>query len=99
MIAEGIEQASDFPFGPYPSDKLTYRGKSVVEFETPANAEGLGTDSRLQMNASLVNGVAILAGKDTDLIQLSARLSGHDRDLVPVIVKQVEREAAATTSQ
>ncbi len=28
VIAEGIEPASDFPFGPYPSDKLTYRGKS-----------------------------------------------------------------------
>src|SRR5579863_2585625 len=55
VIAEGIEPASDFPFGPYPSDKLTYRGKSVVEFETAANQQGLGTDSRLQANASPID--------------------------------------------
>ncbi len=42
VIAEGIEPASDFPFGPYPSDKLTFRGKSIVEFETPANTARAG---------------------------------------------------------
>ena len=42
VIAEGIEPAGDFPFGPYPQDKLTYRGTAIVEFETPANSEGWG---------------------------------------------------------
>jgi len=99
VIAEGIEPASDFPFGPYPSDKLTYRAKNIVEFETPANAQGLGTDSRLQMNASPIDGVAIIAGADTDLVQLSARVPANDSDLIPAMVGQAEKEAAADTSQ
>jgi hypothetical protein len=97
VIAEGLEPASDFPFGPYPSDKLTDRGTNIVEFETPANTQGLGTDSRLQANASPIDGVAIIAGTDTDLIQLSARVPAKDRDLIPLIVKQVESEAANAT--
>jgi hypothetical protein len=88
VIAEGIEPASDFPSGPYSDDKLTYRSHSGVEFETPANTQGLGTDSRLQMNASAIDGVAIITDGVTDLIQLTLRLS--DRDLIPVIVGQVE---------
>jgi hypothetical protein len=99
VIAEGIEPASDFPFGPYPNDKLTYRSKSVVEFETPGNTEGLGTDSRLQMNASPIEGVAIVTGADTDLFLLSARVSDHDRDLIPAIVKQAEIDAPSSQTQ
>ena len=95
VIAEGIEPASDFPFGPYANDKLTYRGTNTVEFETPANTKGLGTDSRLLPNTSSIDGVAIITGTDTDLIQLSARPSEKDRDLIPLIVKQVESEATA----
>ena len=88
VIAEGIEPASDFPFGPYSSDKLTYRGDRGAEFETPANTQGLGTDSRLQANASPIDGVAIITDGVTDLIQVTVRLSA--RDLIPVIVRQVE---------
>ncbi len=95
VIAEGIEPASDFPSGPYANDKLTYRGTNTVEFETPANMKGLGTDSRLLPNASPIDGVAIITGADTDLTQLSARVSAKDRDLIPLIVKQAESEAVA----
>jgi hypothetical protein len=96
VIAEGIEPASDFPSGPYANDKLTYRGTNIVEFETPANTAGLGTDSRLIPSASLIDGVAIVVAGDgeTDLTQLSARVSQKDRDLIPLIVKQVESDAA-----
>jgi hypothetical protein len=99
VIAEGIEPASDFPFGPYPSDKLTDRGKSVVEFETPANQQGLGTDSRLQANANPIDGVAIINGSDTDLTLLSARVPANDSDLIPAMVGQAEKEAVADTSK
>jgi hypothetical protein len=99
VIAEGIEPAGNFPFGPYPQDKLTYRGKNVVEFETPPKTKGLGTNSRLASNASPIAGVAIIAGVDTDLIQLSARLPDKDRDLRPIIVKQIESEAVETDRQ
>lgn len=95
VIAEGLEPAGDFPSGPYPNDKLTDRGKNIVEFETPANTQGLGTDSRLLPNAGLIDGVAMITGTDTDLIQLSARVPEKDRDLISPIVKQVESDAAA----
>lgn len=97
VIAEGLEPASDFPFGPYATDKLTDRGTNIVEFETPANTTGLGTDSRLLPSASPIDGVAIITGTDTELIQLSARVSKKDHDLIPFIVKQVESDAAAGT--
>jgi hypothetical protein len=99
VIAEGIEPASDFPFGPYPSDKLTYLGKNIVDFETPANKQGLGTDSRLQMNASPIDGVAIIGGADPDLTMLSARVPATDSDLIPAMVAQVEIEAATTRAR
>ena len=102
VIAEGIEPASSFPFGPYPTDKLTYKGNNVVEFVTPANAQGLGTCSRLQANSSPIDGVAVLVGgganQDTNLVQLSARLSATESDLIPAIVGQREKEAAAAAA-
>lgn len=94
VIAEGLEPADDFPFGPYPTDKLTYRSKNVVEFVTPANDEGLGTDSHIVKNANSIEGVAMIIEGDTDLVQLSARLAAQDRDLIPTMIHQVEIEAA-----
>jgi len=99
VIAEGIEPASSFPFGPYPKDKLIYRSKSVVEYETPANTQGLGTASKLEVNGSAIDGVAVLSGADTDLTLLSARLSEKDQDLIATIVGQVEKESADSKAQ
>jgi hypothetical protein len=95
VIAEGINPASDFPFGPYPNDKLVYKNKEMVEYETPANTDGLGTASRLQKNANPIRGAAILVEPDTDLLSLSVRLPHEMDDLTPVIIQQVELEAAA----
>ncbi|MGA3176757.1 MAG: hypothetical protein ABSE19_05370 [Candidatus Acidiferrum sp.] len=93
VIEEGTEPASSFPFGPYPKDKLTYRSKEIVEYQTPANTDGLGTNSRLKKDASPIRGVAILMGETPDLLLLSVRLSPNLADLTPAIVKQVERDA------
>lgn len=93
VIAEGIEPASSFPFGPYPDDKLTYRDKETVEFETPASTDGLGTASRLRKNSNPVRGVAILFGEDSSLAQLSLRLPSGANDLTALIIRQVERDA------
>lgn len=90
VIAEGIETAADFPVGPYPNDKLRYISNRVVEFETPAESEGLGTDSRLQKSRYPIRGVAILFGEEPDLAQLSVRLS--KTDLIPPIIKSFETE-------
>lgn len=93
VIAEGIEPASSFPFGPYPEDKLTYRNKQTVEYETPANTEGLGTNSRLKKNASPIKGVAILIGDTPDLLLLTSRLPPELSDLAPAIIQHLERDA------
>jgi hypothetical protein len=96
VIEEGIEPASEFPFGPYPKDKLTYRSQEIVEYQTPANTEGLGTNSMLRKNAIPISGVAILVGQTPDLLHLSERLSPELADLAPIIVRQVERDAMHT---
>jgi hypothetical protein len=93
IIKEGIEPASDFPFGPYPNDKLTYRGDRIVEYQTPPRSEGLGTISRLKANDYPINGVAILRGPP-DLILLAVRLPSEMHDLTSQIVQQVERDNA-----
>jgi hypothetical protein len=40
VIAEGVEPATSFPHGPYPTDRLTYKSKEAVEYVTPPNTEG-----------------------------------------------------------
>lgn len=86
--------ANSFSFGPYPRDILTYKGKTVVEFKTPARTDGLGTNSRLKKNDSPIEGVAILIGQTPDLLFLSARLPRELTRLTSAIVQQVERDAA-----
>ncbi|HEX8815152.1 MAG TPA: hypothetical protein VF753_06605 [Terriglobales bacterium] len=94
VIAEQSELASPFPFGPYPTDTLKYKSKNVLEFQTPANTDGLGTASRLQKNDRPISGVAILFGKGPNLLQLSVRLSFETNDLTQFIIQQTEVEAA-----
>jgi hypothetical protein len=93
VIAEGIEPASSFSFGPYPHDRLLYRNKETVEYQTPAEEDGLGTESYLQKNASAIKGAAILLGEKLDLLFLAARLPQDMDDLMPVIVLQVESDS------
>lgn len=94
VIAEGFEPAKNFPFGPWSADKLTYKSNDVVEYETPANSDGLGTNSRLVKNDGPISGVAIVTGPETGLVQLSMRLPKDMSDLIEVIVHQVEQDAA-----
>jgi hypothetical protein len=93
VIVEGIEPARSFPFGPYPNDKLIYQSKETVEYQTPANTDGLGTSSRLKKSDSPISGVAILTGQTPDLLLLSVRLSPNLSDLASDIVQQTERDA------
>jgi hypothetical protein len=93
VIAEGIEPASSFPFGPYPTDKLTYKSNEIVEYITPANTDGLGTNSELKKSGYPISGVAILAGEEPNLVLLIARLPPATSDLTPAIIQQVERDA------
>jgi hypothetical protein len=38
---EGFLPAKEFPAGPFSNDLLTYRGDHILEFETPAMAQGV----------------------------------------------------------
>jgi hypothetical protein len=82
------------PSGSYPKDRLIYKNKTMVEYETPARTDGLGTDRLVMKSGSPIEGVAILVGKAPDLVLLSARLPGNLAKLTPEIVRQVERAYA-----
>lgn len=96
VIEEGIEPSASFVFGPYPQDKLIYKSKEIVEYQTPPNAEGLGANSHLQKNGSPIIGVALLAGipSEPSLWLLSTRLPASLVGLSTVVIHQVERDAA-----
>ena len=94
VIAEGVEPATSFPRGPYPTDKLTYKSKEAVEYVTPPNTEGLGTKSFLVRDANPIAGVALLTGEELNLTHLSVRLSPEMSDLLFVIIRQVEQDSS-----
>jgi hypothetical protein len=99
VIAEGFPPASEFQFGAYPGDRLTYLNDHVVEYQTPADFEGLGTMSRLQQNGDSIRGVAILQNETRDLqhdppdlLLLAVRLPSAMSALATTIIQQVERQ-------
>ena len=96
VISEHILPSTAFPSGKYADDILTYRSKSVVEFETRPNGQGLGTHSRLRIGPEPIRGVAIVAGAETSLVQASLRISGESRAFTDAILQQVENEVAAS---
>jgi hypothetical protein len=98
VIAEGVEPATSFHYGPYPADKLTYKSKETVEYVTPPNTEGLGTKSFLIKDANPIDGVALLTGEELSLTHLSARLSPEMSDLLPVIIRQVEQDSSQSAT-
>ena len=72
---------------------MTYKGKTIVEYRTPAQADGLGTFWNLKKNNNQINGVAILVEGPPDLLLLSVRLPPDLTGLTSTIVQQVERDA------
>lgn len=95
VIAEGLESASTFPYGPYPADKLTYKNKDTVEYTTPPNTEGMGTESDFVANAYPIKGVVILYPDEyLSAAQLSVRLAPEMSDLIPVIIRRVEQDTS-----
>jgi hypothetical protein len=102
VIKEGLRPETDFPFGPYPKDKLTYRSDLVVEFQTPPHSEGLGTEFGLTQNDQPINGVAIMKGEKPEespyLEFLTVRLMPDKEGLTTQIIQQFERDCAAQES-
>jgi hypothetical protein len=91
VIDEGIEPKEEFPFGPYPDDRLIRRSATEVAFVTPRNSEGLGTSGGIAKNGQPIRGVAILlAADDMGLIRLCVRLPSEMRNLSAAIIATVE---------
>ncbi len=85
--------ADTFPSGPHPADKLAYPRPRVVEFRTPSQTDGLGTDSWMAKGGTPIDGVAILVGDTPDLLLLSVRLPPGLAGLTTTIVRQTELDA------
>ena len=92
VIAEGVEPKENFVFAPYAADKLTYRSATLVEYVTPANADGLGTSDRLQKSAQPVVGMATLRSEadGPDFVLLAVRLAPTQAKLAAAIVGATE---------
>ena len=96
VISEGIEPASHFPTGPFSTDRTVTKSDTVVEYETPAGVQGLGTTfSRLTPGAGAIDGAALLLGATPDLAFLAVRLTPDLQPLTPAIVQQFEADATA----
>lgn len=79
--------------GPYSTDKLIYRNNETVEYQTPPNTDGLGTDSKLRKNGEPINGVEMLVGRTPNLVTLSIRLDPKLIASTPIIIQEVERSS------
>jgi len=98
IVKEGFGPAPDYPFGPFPSDHLTYKGKELVEFTTPARHRGLGTMSWLLPSDQPISGVALLSigpDVDTELLQLSFRLPPSLSSLGMTLIQQAEADSSS----
>lgn len=98
VIKEGFGPASDYPFGPFPSDHLTYKSKEIVEFTTPARQRGLGTMSWLLPSDQSITGFALLSigpNVDTELLQLSLRLPPSLSHLGATLIQQAEANGSS----
>ncbi len=98
-IVKGIDDAGAVPFGPWPADELTYKSGEIVEFQTPAGTQGLGTNSRMKKSSSPIKGVGILTGPEIGLLQLSMRLpEGPGDDLTQIITSKLSARRPSFSS-
>jgi hypothetical protein len=98
IIKEGFGPTSDYPFGPFASDHLAYKGKELVEFTTPPRQRGLGTMSWLLPSSQPISGFALLTigtNVDTELLQLSVRLPSSLSPLAATLIQQAETDGSS----
>lgn len=92
VMAEDVEPKSDFHFGPFPTDRLSYKSDHLLEFTTQSNSVGLGTQSWLAKGPGDITGFAWIGGEDTDVLQLDMRLPAALSPLGSIIIRQAEQE-------
>ena len=93
--AEGLEPASYFASGPYPTDVVTRRGDTNVDFQTPSQTTGFGTvHTALAKGSRPIDGFATMIGSENNVVIVAARMTQEQRNLIPAIVAQAHRESA-----
>jgi hypothetical protein len=85
---------NELPRGPFAKDHLRYLSKESVEYTTPANQVGEGTQSFLAADDQPINGVVMLTGKELSAVHLAVRLAPQDSSLATYIMRQLEQDAA-----
>jgi len=108
-LAIRVLEEMDLPIppGPYPKDTLEYRGRTVVEYKTPAQTEGLGNlNSWLKKSDSPIVGAVILVvdppnliGGSPNLVRLSVRFPPDLARLTPTIIRYIERDVVGGASR
>ncbi len=94
VIAMGVEGADAYPAGPFPADVLRYRDNWTVEFETPANTEGVGTMSRLEQGDLPIRGIIALETDNDAIVGMTMatiRLEPGMANLTPYLIRDVAR--------
>jgi len=91
QTVERVFDVDDLQYGSYPTDRLTYKKKLVVDYHTAPNSEGLGTRGHLKANADPIEGVVILHGDPPDrLLRLAVRLPPSMQSLARQIIENFE---------
>lgn len=96
VIASKVKPASEFPSGAYPTDKLIARKQGIVEYQTPAGHDGLGTAYRLVPGDLPIRSFAAMVGPDEELhgYVMAVRLPEDEDNLGPAILSWGERQYA-----
>ena len=86
---EHVIADSSFDAAPYPDDQLQYLSDRLVEFTTPANRSGLGTDGMLEVSDLPVRGMMILNLPDevNTLTEVRLRLPANLNPLAATIMQ------------
>jgi hypothetical protein len=90
--AEGTLPAGSFDVRPYPHDAIHRRGPKVVEYTTPAQEDGRGTEDNLEKSSLPIHGLLVLDDSDRewpDMIELRIRLPENLQSLTPVIENEL----------
>ena len=75
LVDQGRAKTTDFHFGPFLDDRLTYEEGHLVEFETPADRDGFGTSGYLAKSSLPISGFVDYRPKDdASLLKLVMRL-------------------------
>jgi hypothetical protein len=95
VIDEDIEPKADFVFGPFPHDHILKLTRDAVAFETPANEDGMGTNSRLVKSGDPIQGLAWMDG-DNNAVLLAVRLPQNQKDVAAQIVAAMKPPESAS---